>query len=194
MLFKSAKSLIVLLILSLTFSSCSLIKSSDVSNFKRVKYNPHLAFKKQKKIEKTTVWMDTTKLRNAGLGSKLMASKEFKLNKYPSRFIERKPISKTGNTIELVLNEKTNEGRKTKVKMNSENYEYDLASSSDNKFWWDSDIEDWPWKQIVLVVIAILIISFVVTLLVGLIGGLLSGIIGLILLLLLVYFLIGAWT
>ena len=193
MLYKSANTLIVLFIISLFFSSCSLIKSTDFSNFKRVKYNPNLASVKKEKIEKTTVWMDTTEQKSVSVESKLMASRAFKVSSNPSKFDDKLPkVNSTRNTIEIVLNEKTIESREASKKLG--HHLPIMAPSSENKYWWESDIEDWPWKQIVLVIIAILIISIIVTLLVNIIGGLLSGLFGLILLLLLVYFLIGAWT
>ena len=62
-----------------------------------------------------------------------------------------------------------------------------------NDYWWEDDIEDWPWLEIALAIIAVLVIAIVVTILVSLIGGLVSSLFGLILLIALAYILYTLW-
>jgi uncharacterized membrane protein len=59
--------------------------------------------------------------------------------------------------------------------------------------WWEDDIEDWPWLEIALAVIAILIIVMLVSLLLSILGGLVSSLLGLILLIALAYILYTLW-
>lgn len=163
-----------------------------MSNFRRVKYHPNLALNKKDRKVESTVWTDSVKLKRHEVKPLYLATKNSKFI-YPQKELKlREPIPVKAKDFDFILNE--NNHKKTFRKSDLISLDDSLIMQSENKYWWEDDIEDWPWKQIVLVIIAVLLISIVITLLVKIIGGLLSGLVGLILLLLLAYFLIGAWT
>jgi uncharacterized membrane protein len=119
-------------------------------------------------------------------------------NLYTSAAVEKKTNS--------IVNQATLEGKQIiagkakKILENISNIQLPQSKSKKlNKLakkrdgWWEDDIENWPWLQIVLAVIAILIIIILVSLLLSILGGLVSSLLGLILLITLAYILYTLW-
>lgn len=187
-----------ILLLSIFVSSCSVIKNPLASNnFKRVKYNSHVKLSKSKSENIRVIKVEKQLPRTAESFDQEPLQKEHG-NLYTSAAVEKKTKS--------IFNQATLEGKQIiagkakKILENISNIQLPQSKSKKlNKLakkrdgWWEDDIENWPWLQIVLAVIAILIIIILVSLLLSILGGLVSSLLGFILLITLAYILYTLW-
>ena len=187
-----------ILFLSILVSSCSVIKNPLASNnFKRVKYNSHVKLSKLKSENIQVIKLEKQLPRTAESFDQEPPQKEVG-NLYTSAVVEKK----TKN----IVNQATLEGKQINAEKANKILEnitkIQLPQSKTKKLnklvqkidgWWEDDIEDWPWLQIALAVIAILIIIMLVSLLLSVLGGLASSLLGLILLIALAYILYTLW-
>jgi uncharacterized membrane protein len=187
-----------ILLLSILVSSCSVIKNPLASNnFKRVKYNSHVKLPKLKSENIQVIKVEKQLPRTAESFDQEPLQKEVR-NLYTSATIEKKTKS--------IVNPATLEGKQIiaekakKILENISNLQLPQSKAKKlNKLvqkrdgWWEDDIEDWPWLQIVLAVIAILITIILVSLLLSVLGVLVSSLLGLILLIALAYILYTLW-
>ena len=185
-------------LLSILMSSCSVIKNPLASdNFKRVKYNSHLKLSKLKSENIQVIKVEKQLPRTAESFNQEPLQKEV-YNLYTSAAVEKKTKS--------IVNQATLEGKQIiaekakKILENISNIQLPQSKAKKlNKLvqkrdgWWEDDIEDWPWLQIVLAVIAILITIMLVSLLLSILGVLVSSLFGLILLIALAYILYTLW-
>jgi len=189
----NTKTTFICILLSVFLSSCSLIKSPKSGNFQRVKYNAHLKLKKSKSEKQITTWTDSLRIkRNVRMNA--MARKDKKTMDINYKVYEKSP---SRAPIKIKYSGNSDSKLKRSKRLSNERFlqrNIQATKGDSHKYWWDEDIEDWPWKQLILVLIALILISIIVGLLVPAIGGFLSGMIGLILILLLAYYLVGLWT
>ena len=189
-------SLIVLL--SVLVSSCSVVKNPSASNnFKRVKYNSHVKLSKSKSENVQVAKLEKKPSRAIDSFNEEVMHREGG-NVYTSAAVGKKTkkvMSQATSQAKQINAEKVN-----KVLENISNIQLPLSKAKKlNKLvqkrdgWWEDDIEDWPWLQIVIAVIAILIIIMLVSLLLSILGGLVSSLLGLILLIALAYILYTLW-
>lgn len=185
-------------LLSILMSSCSVIKNPLASdNFKRVKYNSHVKLSKLKSENIQVIKVEKQLPRTAESFNQEPLQKEV-YNLYTSAAVEKKTKS--------IVNQATLEGKQIiaekakKILENISNIQLPQSKAKKlNKLvqkrdgWWEDDIEDWPWLQIVLAVIAILITIMLVSLLLSILGVLVSSLFGLILLIALAYILYTLW-
>ena len=185
-------------LLSILMSSCSVIKNPLASNnFKRVKYNSHVKLSKLKSENIQVIKVEKQLPRTAESFNQEPLQKEV-YNLYTSAAVEKKTKS--------IVNQATLEGKQIiaekakKILENISNIQLPQSKAKKlNKLvqkrdgWWEDDIEDWPWLQIVLAVIAILITIMLVSLLLSILGVLVSSLLGLILLIALAYILYTLW-
>jgi len=185
-------------LLSILMSSCSVIKNPLASdNFKRVKYNSHLKLSKLKSENIQVIKVEKQLPRTAESFNQEPLQKEV-YDLYTSAAVEKKTKS--------IVNQATLEGKQIiaekakKILENISNIQLPQSKAEKlNKLvpkrdgWWEDDIEDWPWLQIVLAVIAILITIMLVSLLLSILGVLVSSLLGLILLIALAYILYTLW-
>ena len=185
-------------LLSILMSSCSVIKNPLASdNFKRVKYNSHVKLSKLKSENIQVIKVEKQLPRTAESFNQEPLQKEV-YNLYTSAAVEKKTKS--------IVNQATLEGKQIiaekakKILENISNIQLPQSKAEKlNKLvpkrdgWWEDDIEDWPWLQIVLAVIAILITIMLVSLLLSILGVLVSSLLGLILLIALAYILYTLW-
>ena len=177
--------------------SCSAVKNPlATSNFKRVKYNSHV------KLSKSSVEMQQyTEVQNNLPKTVRSFAKENVTEEIPvgyastevkpdekaalKPFVRNEPEGKTVKRNDLLKNISN-----IKIEDRLSNRKSNLLQIRD--YWWE-DVEDWPWLEIVLAVIAILIIAIIVSLFVSIVGGLISSLLGLILLIALAYILYTLW-
>lgn len=192
------KVLLFTLLIALFFSSCSLVKNQKSVNFARVKYNSHLKLGKQqvKEFPKTAESFIEEKFKEE-------VNKEQEMNLFTAE-VKRKEIKENSETDQIQL-ESTRTYQVKKILQEIKELEMQHQKHKvDNGFiqnleityheeWWNDDIEDWPWLEIALAVIAVLVIGIIVALLVNLLGGIISTLIGLILLVALAYILYTLW-
>ena len=185
-------------LLSILMSSCSVIKNPLASdNFKRVKYNSHVKLSKLKSENIQVIKVEKQLPRTAESFNQEPLQKEV-YDLYTSAAVEKKTKS--------IVNQATLEGKQIiaekakKILENISNIQLPQSKAEKlNKLvpkrdgWWEDDIEDWPWLQIVLAVIAILITIMLVSLLLSILGVLVSSLFGLILLIALAYILYTLW-
>ena len=185
-------------LLSILMSSCSVIKNPLASdNFKRVKYNSHVKLSKLKSENIQVIKVEKQLPRTAESFNQEPLQKEV-YDLYTSAAVEKKTKS--------IVNQATLEGKQIiaekakKILENISNIQLPQSKAKKlNKLvqkrdgWWEDDIEDWPWLQIVLAVIAILITIMLVSLLLSILGVLVSSLFGLILLIALAYILYTLW-
>lgn len=196
---KKVISISVYLVLIILFvSSCSVIKDQTAStNFKRVKYNSNLKLTKSRarvaevskvdtKLPKTVKSFEQEEMQakenNVYAQVETIPKKVVPYNNDNQTTIREKSV-KTNNILKSISAIQIKDSKAKKLSR--------IALKRDN--WWEDDIEDWPWLQIVLAVIAILIIAILISLLVGILGGLISSLLGLILLIALAYILYTLW-
>lgn len=188
----------LLAFLILTISSCSVVKDQTATtNFKRVKYNRHLKFTKSKledvevaenerSLPKTVESFEQAELNHN--------EQQVYAHKSENSTKEVQRSSSANNSDHFVKTEQVEQVLKNvssiEVKPSQKVGRVGIARSD---YWWEQDIEDWPWLEIVLAIIAILIIAILVSILVSILGGLVSSLLGLILLLVLAYVLYTLW-
>ena len=185
--------------LMLVVSSCSVVKDQTATtNFKRVKYNRHLKFTKSK-VEDVEVAENERPLPKTVESFEQAESNHDEQQVYAHKAKNsteegRRSDSLNSKSDELVKTEQVEQVLKNissiEVKPSQKMGRVRIARSD---YWWERDIEDWPWLEIVLAIIAILIIAILVSILVSILGGLVSSLLGLILLILLAYILYTLW-
>ncbi len=173
--------------------SCSLVKDPTASNnFKRVKYNSHLKLAQKKNTSKINPVKESSSNKSGvkeytAVQTLLTAEsekKELQDKKVPEKAVISTEASiKKGGAEPIQIKNLEAEIRKLQSELKEVN---ELEPGG----WWESDPEDWPWKDIVLALIAFLLIVLAVFLLIDLLGALVGSLLGLIILLLLLYFLI----
>ncbi len=180
--------------LSLLLSSCSLVKNPHSTNFARVKYNSHVKLaKSEKRVLPKTI--ESFELNDTKIAEVKTEEASVKLEREQDEISPKEELAtlefpkKKMRTLEV--KQLLNEVKKLDIKKSKKQLRAIKANQS--RDWWDDDIEDWPWLDICLALIAILLIAIIVTLLVDLIGGIISGLIGLILLIALAYLLYTLW-
>ena len=191
------KSKILICLLFFLMSSCSLIKHPRSKNFHRVKYNAHLKVNKNRNQKKVTVWVDSTEINKTATERIVRKDALVEIEKQTAVDQQKNhPKEHLGKATESVVRDWKREVRI--VEFNEQMIHVDTKRKRikvhDNEYWWDSDPKDWPWRDLILVLIALVAISMVIVLLASAIGGFLAGTIGFILFLLLIYYLIGVWT
>jgi hypothetical protein len=187
-----------IVLLSVLVSSCSVVKNRSASNnFKRVKYNSHVNLSKSKSENIQVAKLEKKPSKTIDSFDEEVMQKEGG-NVYTSAVVGKKTkklMSQATSQAKQINAEKV-----TKVLENISNIQLPLLKAKKlNKLaqkidgWWEDDIEDWPWLEIALAVIAILIIVMLVSLLLSILGGLVSSLLGLILLIALAYILYTLW-
>ncbi|MFT4757664.1 MAG: hypothetical protein ACI91R_002321 [Vicingaceae bacterium] len=187
-----------IVLLSFFVSSCSVVKNRSASNnFKRVKYNSHVKLSKSKSENIQVAKLEKKPSKTIDSFDEEVMQKEGG-NVYTSAVVGKKTkkvMSQATSQAKQINAEKV-----TKVLENISNIQLPLLKAKKlNKLaqkidgWWEDDIEDWPWLEIALAVIAILIIIMLVSLLLSILGGLVSSLLGLILLIALAYILFTLW-
>lgn len=183
-----------------SLGACSLVKDPTASsNFSRVKYNSHVKLAKVNR--KGTPTITSTKLSKT---PRIAIQKKDIVTAategiFTDKTINRKQreenvvsVDKAKQEVVLktMVEQITKQGIEESVIV-SKQTQKSLNSVADD--WWERDVEDWPWLEIVLALIAFLLIIIVVSLLVSVLGGLISSLLGLILLLVLAYILYTLW-
>ncbi|MFT6165969.1 MAG: hypothetical protein ACJAV5_001235 [Vicingaceae bacterium] len=182
----------------LLFYSCSAVKRPlATTNFKSVKYNSHVRLSKssnesqqfakaQKNATKTV--QSFAKENVTEEISDRYASAEGKMYEkaFVKQIVRNELAEKTAKRNDLLKNISN-----IKIEERLSNSKTNLLQIRD--YWWEDDIEDWPWLEIVLAVIAILIIAILVTIFVSVVGGLISSLLGIILLIAVAYILYTLW-
>ncbi|MEQ8909093.1 MAG: hypothetical protein RIC95_07865 [Vicingaceae bacterium] len=185
------KPILIALFVGLLFSACSIVKNPTAStNFKRVKYRANLSLPKAKVEKQLSV---TSFKANENLQEKVdqTLTKSDQLN--PKGFLS---LKKAGLVPQPLAAQKLTyspqrEQRKYHLLQSAKQWSEQMETNPvlSNDPWWESDPEEWPWKEIILATIVVLLIILAVYLLVSFLGGVVGGIIGLILLLALLYLL-----
>jgi hypothetical protein len=185
----------VLLLVSIY--SCSVVKNPLASNnFKRVKYSSHLKYSKSKVVKEEVASTEKKSLKTVQsfakesrleVQSTVVASNLIvrqKSNKMPEANYSDAPAKavQSTNFLQKISQTKVEEGFTQKS-----------ATFQKRDNWWEDDIEDWPWLEIVLALIAFLLVIIIVSLLFNALGGLVSSLLGLILLLIIAYILYTLW-
>ncbi|MBL4708144.1 MAG: hypothetical protein JKY48_06865 [Flavobacteriales bacterium] len=186
--------LLLIFTMALLLSSCSLVKNQKLVNFSRVKYNSHLKLGKQlsKELPKTVESfakeeskIGTTEKEVLDLYTAVIRKKtreNLKATQDPIKEVRTLQVEKLLKEIkELEIEPQRKIKLLKKIRM------------SHRDEWWNDDIEDWPWLEITLAVIAVLLIGIIIALLASLLGGIISSLIGLILLIALAYILYTLW-
>ena len=189
----------LLAFLMLVISSCSVVKDQTATtNFKWVKYNRHLKFTKSIVEDVEVAENERSLPKTAGSFEQAESShneQQVYAHKSENSTEEvQRSNSSNSNSDHLVKTEQVEQVLKNissiEVKPAQKKGRVSIARSD---YWWERDIEDWPWLEIVLAIIAILIIAILVSILVSILGGLVSSLLGLILLILLAYILYTLW-
>ena len=188
--------LIILLVIFM--SSCTLVKDPSAStNFSRVKYNSHVKLSKsntqsaklvssEKQLPKTIESFTKEKLKAENPIGIAIAEKNSEKKEYVRQIVRKGSAVKAEKLNELLKNISAIQINEVKTKKAKS-----FVQKRDS--WWEDDIENWPWLEIVLAVIAILLIAMLVSILLSILGGLISSLLGLILLIILVYILYTLW-
>ncbi len=190
------KSLIALMVIFV--SSCSLVKDPSAStNFRRVKYNSHVKLRKsnmqrveavsnENQLPKTVLSFTKENLKEENFNNIAVAEKNTDKKEFVNHIGTKQSVVKAEKLNKLLKNISAIQIKKTKtIKTNS------FIQKRD--YWWEDDVEDWPWLEIVLAAIAILVIAILASILVSVLGGLISSLFGLILLIVLAYILYTLW-
>lgn len=190
-----------ILMLAAMISSCSLIKNETASsNFKRVKYNAHLKLTKSKTETTGVAAKDEALPKTVESFSKeeVVPGEEELYASNQTSSDEPTELQKTDVKTKKALNVQAAAVVKTLKKIEQieipQNKKRTKISSARKDYWWEDDIEGWPWLEIVFAVIAILVIAILVSILLSVLGGLISSLFGLILLILLAYILYTLWV
>jgi lipopolysaccharide export LptBFGC system permease protein LptF len=202
------KPILFALLVGVILSSCSMVKNQTASNnFRRVKYNAHLKLNKTVEKKQLTVnSFEQPEKQSSNIAETTNENREIRVKKQDraekeeveridpkdfyiaeNRVLEVAPLVAQKSPLQV-----NSAPKKQHILQNAVELTQNLSSKSTitTDDWWESDPEDWPWKEIILALIAFLLIALIVFLLVDLFGGVVGGIVGLILLLLLLYFLI----
>lgn len=185
------------LFIAVALASCSMVKNPQSANFNRVKYNSHLKLAQhtKKELPKTVESFQKEEMKPEAVKKKDLKrlkleaktetkTKSPKLVKELIPVLEFVPDSRTKQKMAEVLEKAS----KLEVKNESKR----LKQARDD--WWEDDIEDWPWLEIVLAVIAVLLIAILIVVFIELIGAIIGSLLGLILLLALAYILYVLWV
>lgn len=190
-----SNAIIVLILVS--FYSCSLVKNPLASdNFSRVKYNSYLKYSKEK-VEKQEVDVKERQVVKTVQSFAKESSSQGKPEVVANNLVNSKlrviKQRETYSDAPAMVQQKNNFLQKISEIKIEEARTQKSAVLQERDNWWKDDIENWPWLQIVLALIAILIVLMIVSLLFSLLGGLVSSLLGLILLLILAYILYTLW-
>ena len=181
---------LLVLITLIMVTSCSIVKDKTSANFNRVKYNAHVKLgnklSKSKMPETVNSFTEMAEekpmerkglLKHTLLANNKNVKEPSKVVAFVNQYKKEKLLSKVNQELESVIVE---QGKLSST----------FPSAS---YWWEDDVEDWPWGEIVLAFIAVLLIAIIIVVLVDLVGGVIAGLLGLILLLGLAYFLYEYW-
>lgn len=183
--FMKSKTSLLFLGFALLFSACSVVKSPTASNnFKRVKYRANLKLSKSDSQKQLTIasFEIEDKVEKSQEYWKPMVKKPFKRD---SLNLYRKAVLAEQNQNYNIFQKEEQKKLLNDVKVLEGKVKESLVTTNDP--WWESDPEDWPWKEIMLAAIVVLLVILAIYLLVSFLGGVVGGIVGLILLLALLY-------
>ena len=195
------KPILIALLSGLLFAACSMVKSPNATaNFKRVKYRANLKLGKSNSEKQLTV--KSFQLEpNAAEGFDGVITSTDSLSKLPS--LTHLPLNTSVVELQnaLASTEKTQTQAFKSTERLLEQAVLDLEklekkeniTTKADRYWWEDDPEDWPWKEIVLVFILFLLIVTAIYLMISLLGGVIGSLLGLVLLLLLIYLLLDHW-
>ena len=194
---KNCLASVIIVLVLLSIYSCSLVKNPLASkNFNRVKYNSHLKYSKSK-VEKQEVAVTEMQVEKTVRSFTKENSAQEKESVIANNIIqeELRTILQEGRYSDApaMVQQSNNFLQKIAELKIEESHTQNSTALHKRDNWWEDEIEDWPWLEIVLALIAVLIVLMIVSLLFSVIGGLVSSLLGLILLLILAYILYTMW-